>query len=80
MSVQKKLQEKGFIYNKSGSSMSKRGSHKLDPIIADAYVKFGEIQTEVYQQTENSWNYLLLDVNYNIISEQNLTEEEILNS
>ena len=58
--------------------MSKRGVHKLDPIIADAYVKFTETQTEVYKQLADSWNHLILDVNYNISLDENLTEIEIL--
>lgn len=80
MTIEEKFREKGFIYNRSGGSMAKRGSHKLDTIIADAYVKFSEMQTEVYKQIEDSWKYLLLDVNYDAVSEQNLTEEEIINS
>ncbi len=78
MLVDEYLIKNGFIYNKSGTSMSKTGTHKLDPIIADAYVKFTEMQTEVYKQIGDSWNHLILDVNYNIILDENLTETEIL--
>jgi hypothetical protein len=80
MSVEEKFRERGFIYNKSGGSMAKRNGHKLDSIAADAYVKFSEMQTEVYKQNDDSWKHLLLDGDYNIISEQSITEEEILES
>ena len=58
--------------------MSKTGAHKLDPIIADAYVKFTETQTEVYKQIDNSWNHLILDTDYNVVFDENLTETELL--
>jgi hypothetical protein len=58
--------------------MSKTGTHKLDPIIADAYAKFTETQTEVYKQIDDSWNHLILDVDYNVVLDENLTETELL--
>lgn len=58
--------------------MSKTGTHKLDPIIADAYVKFTETQTEVYKQIGDFWNHLILDVNYDVVLDENLSETELL--
>jgi hypothetical protein len=78
MTVLEKLSSKGFIYNKGVGSMAKRGSHVLDTLVADAYVKFNDTQTEIYRQEEDSWKYFLLDANYNLISEKTITEDEIL--
>jgi hypothetical protein len=78
MTVHEHLIKNGFFYNKSGSSMSKTGTHKLDPIIADAYVKFRETQTEVYKQIGDSWNHLILNTDYDVVLDENLTETELL--